>query len=130
MAGTPGRDKAVLIADDELHLLLLLKDNLEEYGFKVITAVDGEEALDKYIAEKPDVVILDVEMPKMNGWRVCEKIRQTSGADATPVILILSAYAQPEDVKRGLKLGANKYITKPFKMRELIDTILALTPSK
>ena len=129
MAETPGQGNSILIADDEIHLLLLLKDNLEEYGFTVITAVDGEEALEKCISERPRVVILDVEMPKMNGWRVCEKIRETSGVNYTPVILILSAYAQPEDVKRGLRLGANKYITKPFKMKELIESIRALSAS-
>ena len=130
MADQPQPEKKVLVADDELHLLLLLKDNLEEYGFKVLTASDGEEALEKCMSEKPGVVILDVEMPKLNGWRVCEKIRQTSDAHYAPYILILSAYAQPEDVKKGLKLGANKYITKPFKMRELIDLILSLTSSQ
>lgn len=114
----------ILIADDEANLLLLLKDNLEEYGFEVLTATNGEEAW-MQCSEKPDVIILDVEMPKLNGWQVCEKVRQTSDMKQTP-ILILSAYAQPEDIKKGLALGANKYLTKPFKIKELIDQILLL----
>ena len=68
-------------------------------------------------------------MPKLNGWRVCEKITQNSDKREMPIILILSAYAQPEDVKRGLKLGAKKYMTKPFKMKELIEAINNLSKS-
>jgi len=116
----------VLIADDEVNLLTLLKDNLEEQGFRVSAAVDGEDALEKCMKEKPDVVVLDVEMPKLNGWRVCQEIRRNTDTSRMPVILMLSAYAQPEDIKKGLGLGAKKYMTKPFKMQELVETILAL----
>ncbi len=115
----------ILVADDEQNLLLLLKDNLEEYGFDVVTATNGQEALDKALSVVPSVVILDVEMPKLNGWQVCEKIRADSRLKNTPV-LILSAYAQPEDIKKGLALGANHYLTKPFKMKDLIDVLADL----
>ena len=115
----------VLVADDEANLLLLLKDNFEEYGFEVITAVNGEEALQKTIAEKPNMIILDVEMPKLNGFQVCERIRQNPNFKDVP-ILIFSAYTQPEDIKKGLALGADDYVTKPFKIKDLIATVLSL----
>jgi two-component system response regulator MprA len=79
------------------------------------------------MSEKPNIVILDVEMPKLNGWRVCEKIRESGEMGYVPIILILSAYAQPEDVKKGLKLGANKYFAKPFKVKELVQAILGFS---
>lgn len=127
-SGRSQKEKTVvLIADDEANLLLLLKDNLEEHGFQVITATNGEEALQRCMEHKPNVVILDVEMPKLNGWRVCEKITQNTEKNEMPVILILSAYAQPEDIKRGLRLGAKKYMTKPFKMKELVEAIASLS---
>ncbi len=115
----------ILVADDEQNLLLLLKDNLEEYGFDVVTATNGQEALYKAQTITPSVIILDVEMPKLNGWQVCEKVRADSRLKNTPV-LILSAYAQPEDIKKGLALGANQYLTKPFKMKDLIDVLAGL----
>lgn len=125
-----GKSKVlILIADDEVNLLLLLKDNLEEYGFEVITAANGEEALEKTSLQKPDVIILDIEMPKLNGWQVCEKIRKNAEFKNLSII-ILSAYVQPEDIKKGLAIGADKYITKPFKIKELVDTILQLSLSK
>lgn len=122
------RDKnkiLVLVADDEANLLLLLKDNFEEHGFEVITAVNGEEAFQKSLNEKPDMIILDVEMPKLNGFQVCEKVRQNPALDNVP-ILVFSAYAQPEDIKKGLALGADDYIIKPFKIKDLISTVFHL----
>ncbi len=112
----------VLIADDEENLLLLLKDNFEDHGFEVAIAKNGEEALRNSMLKKPNAIILDVEMPKMNGWQVCEKIRKNPDLKDVPIV-ILSAYAQPEDIKKGLAAGANKYMSKPFKMNELIQTI-------
>lgn len=112
----------VLIAEDEVNLLLLLKDSLEEYGFEVLTAVNGEEALQKSTLERPNLIILDVEMPKLNGWQVCERIKQNPDLKAVP-ILILSAYAQPIDIKKGFSLGIQQYFTKPFKMKELVESI-------
>lgn len=119
----------VLIADDEENLLLLLKDNLEEYGFDVVLAKNGEEAFQHSQSAKPNVIILDVEMPKMNGIQVCERIRKIPELNDVP-ILILSAYAQPEDIKKGLAAGANQYMTKPFKVNQLIETIRKLIPGK
>jgi len=115
--------RTVLIADDEANLLNLLKDNLEESGYTVLTATDGEEALHLWLENRPDVIVLDIEMPKMNGWQVLEEVRRVSKDKELPVILVLSAYTQPEDIRRGLKLGANKYLTKPFKLKVLVESI-------
>src|SRR3989338_2737362 len=117
------KDKVlVLVADDEENLLLLLKDNLEERGFRVEVANNGELALEMSCKKKHDIFILDVEMPKLNGLEACKKIRSTPELKNIP-ILILSAYAQPEDIQKGLKAGANLYMTKPFKINELVETI-------
>lgn len=113
----------VLVADDEPNLLNLLKDNLEDEGFTVLTAANGEDAFKIWSQNKPDVVVLDIEMPKMNGWQVLEGIRRATGDKEIPVILIISAYTQPEDIQRGAKLGANKYLTKPFKLKALVEAI-------
>ena len=115
--------RTVLIADDEANLLNLLKDNLEESGYSVLTAADGEQALHLWLENRPDVIVLDIEMPKMNGWQVLEEVRRVSKDKELPVILVLSAYTQPEDIRRGLKLGANKYLTKPFKLKVLVESI-------
>lgn len=112
----------VLVADDEENLLLLLKDNLEERGFQVEVANNGQLALEMSIQKKPDIFILDVEMPKLNGLEACKKIRSNPELKNIP-ILILSAYAQHEDIQKGLKAGANLYMTKPFKINELVETI-------
>ena len=116
--------QTVLVVDDEINLLNLLQDNLEDAGYGVITAPDGEEALKRWIEKKPAAIILDIEMPKMNGWQVLKEIRQVS--PKAPIIIILSAYAQPENIKRGLSMGANHYMTKPFKVRELLDSLEGL----
>ncbi|OGR82901.1 MAG: hypothetical protein A2901_08820 [Elusimicrobia bacterium RIFCSPLOWO2_01_FULL_54_10] len=117
------KKRTVLVADDEVNLLNLLKDNLEEEGYEVFTAADGEEALKVWVQKRPDAVVLDIEMPRMNGWKVLEEIRKVTLSNEVPVILILSAYAQHEDIQRGMALGANKYLTKPFKTRALVETI-------
>ena len=129
MSMDPGKKILILIADDEVNLLLLLKDNLEEYGFDVVTAADGAEAYEKATQEKPDIIVLDVEMPRLNGLQVCEKIRRLPEFAAVP-IMILSAYAQAEDIKKGLALGANQYMTKPFRVKELVETIRGLRVKK
>ena len=118
--------RTILVADDEANLLNLLKDNLEDDGFSVLTASDGEEALKLWLQMKPDAIVLDIEMPKMNGWKVLEEIRQVTRDLKTPIILVLSAYAQPGDIQRGMALGANKYMTKPFKVRELSAALTEL----
>jgi len=114
--------KKILAADDEPHILRVVKDKLANSGFTVITATNGEEALELAIREKPDLILLDVMMPKMNGFDVCRTLRGKPEFAAIP-ILLLTARGQEVDRKMGLEAGATEYITKPFSPRQLLQTV-------
>ena len=114
--------KKILAVDDESSILDLLKFNIEKEGFTFVSASDGEEGLQKVISETPDLVLLDVMLPKIDGLTVCRKIRQ-EGINI-PVIM-LSARSEEIDKILGLVIGADDYITKPFSTRELIARIKA-----
>lgn len=116
--------KKILIADDEVHIRLLIEQSLEELedeSVTLLTAPNGRVALALTLAEKPDLVLLDVMMPEMNGFDVCRAIRQAGGASNTHVIL-LTAKGQEYDRARGAEAGANAYMTKPFNPDELLAT--------
>jgi DNA-binding response OmpR family regulator len=112
----------ILVVDDDLDLIDLTGYALRRDGFTVVQAVDGEQALQRWERERPDLVLLDANMPKMNGFEVCRQIRTTS---TTPVIM-LTARDDEEDVLQGLELGADAYVTKPFSARQLIARIRAV----
>lgn len=114
--------KKILAADDEPHILRVVKDKLANAGFTVFTAVNGEEALQTAQREKPDLILLDVMMPKMNGFDVCRALRADPAFAAVP-ILLLTARGQEVDRKMGLEAGATEYITKPFSPRQLLQTV-------
>ena len=109
----------VLVVDDEQSIVDILQFNLEKEGFSVCTGSDGLQALTLFEREKPDIVLLDVMMPKMDGLEVCRKIRETSNVP----ILMLTARAEEVDKVLGLELGADDYITKPFSVRELMARV-------
>jgi DNA-binding response OmpR family regulator len=113
----------LLLADDEPGFVLPLRDNLDLEGYRVEVVSDGEEALQKALELKPDLLLLDIMMPKMNGLDVCREL-QARGV-ITPVV-ILSARDQEVDIVLGLELGADDYITKPFRLRELLARIKAV----
>ena len=115
--------KKILAADDEPHILRVVKDKLSNAGLTVLTAVNGEEALQTALREKPDLILLDVMMPKMNGFDVCRKLRAEKSFATTP-ILLLTARGQEVDKKMGLEAGATEYITKPFSPRQLLQTVM------
>ncbi|MDN5343965.1 MAG: two-component system, OmpR family, alkaline phosphatase synthesis response regulator PhoP [Clostridia bacterium] len=112
----------VLIVDDEPAILELVAFNLEQAGYATSTASDGAEALEKVAAEKPDLVILDVMLPKVDGFEVCRSIRARGN---TP-ILMLTARKEEVDRVLGLELGADDYLTKPFSPRELVARVRAI----
>ncbi|NLI76889.1 MAG: response regulator [Candidatus Riflebacteria bacterium] len=114
--------KKILAADDEPHILRVVKDKLANAGFTVFTAVNGEEALQTALREKPDLILLDVMMPKMNGFDVCRTLRADPAFAAVP-ILLLTARGQEIDRRMGLEAGATEYITKPFSPRQLLQTV-------
>ncbi len=112
----------ILVADDEKNIVKLARLYLEKEGFRVDEAYDGKQALEKSRAGKPDLVILDIMMPEMDGLSVCKEIRKTS---TTPVI-ILTARSDDVDKIVGLEIGADDYVTKPFNPRELVARVKAV----
>ena len=103
----------VLVGDADPAHLVLVQEVLEQAGFRVLTAIDGKGALDQYARAQPDVVLLDVDMPVLNGFEVCEKIRAREAGRETP-IFIVSALEDSESVERAYKLGATDFISKPI----------------
>lgn len=112
----------ILIVDDERNICELIRLYVEKEGFKSITAYDGDDAVMKFNAENPDIVLLDIMLPKKDGWQVCREIRSKSN---TPVIM-LTAKGELFDKVLGLELGADDYIVKPFEPKELIARIKAV----
>ena len=110
----------ILVAEDDLQLGFIIKDNLEEAGFQVVNCPDGEAAWEYYQKTNPDLCILDINMPYRDGFSVAKKIRQKS--DIIP-ILFLTAKSLEEDKLKGFALGADDYIVKPFSMKELLSRI-------
>lgn len=115
--------KRILLVEDDPHMALGLKDNLELDGYEVLTAADGEEGLRKAIRHRPDVIILDVMLPRLGGIDVCQAIRERGLAMP---ILMLTARTQEADKVLGLTVGADDYVTKPFSINELLARIRAL----
>jgi len=111
----------VLIVDDEKDIIEILQYNLENEGFEVITAYDGAEAVLK-LSERPDLIILDIMMPKMDGFQACRQIRETKGFESVPVIFLTAKSSELDEIK-GLNLGANDYIQKPISPKLLIARI-------
>ena len=107
----------VLIIEDDPTLLRGLKDNFQSRGFKVRTATDGRQGLDDALADPPQLILLDIMLPTINGYEVCRAIREH---ELEIPIIMLTAKGQEEDIIRGLELGADDYVTKPFSIRELL----------
>ena len=109
--------RKVLIVEDNAALLRGLKDNFQAQGYQVRTANDGAKGLEAFLRDPPDLVLLDLMLPKVNGYEIC---RQARSRQLNTPILMLSAKCQEDDVVRGLELGADDYVTKPFGIRELL----------
>jgi DNA-binding response OmpR family regulator len=113
----------ILIVDDEPEMVRGLEDNLRFEGYQTMSAATGEEALTVALSQAPDLILLDIMMPKLSGWDVCRVLRQ-EGIDVP--IIMLTARGQEADRVRGLELGADDYITKPFSLRELLARVRAV----
>jgi two-component system alkaline phosphatase synthesis response regulator PhoP len=122
-------NEKVLIVDDELHIVELLKYNLETNGYKVIYALNGKDGLDMVFDKKPDLVLLDIMLPEIDGFDVCKKMKKDKDTENIPVIM-LTAKGEEFDKILGLELGADDYITKPFSVRELLARIKAVLRRK
>jgi DNA-binding response OmpR family regulator len=118
----PAKKTTILTADDDPQLLRLVARNLQLEGYEVLTASDGKQALEQVETYAPDLVLLDVMMPKMDGFTVCHRVREFS---AVPIIII-TARGQDQDKVRGLDLGADDYLTKPFSVDELLARVRAV----
>jgi CheY-like chemotaxis protein len=114
--------KRILICDDDPVILRLLQVNLELEGYEPLLAHHGEQAVEVATAERPDLVILDIMMPRMDGYEACQHLKANDSTKDIPVIF-LSAKAQPSDVERGKSFGVAEYLTKPFDPTELLEVV-------
>lgn len=112
----------ILIIEDDATLLRGLVDNFNAQGYRVASARDGQQGLDAALINQPDLIVLDIMLPKLNGYEVCRSIR---GHELDMPIIMLTAKGQEEDIIRGLELGADDYVTKPFSIRELLARVKA-----
>ncbi len=112
----------ILVVDDDKNICELLRLYLEKEGYNVILAFDGKEGLDKFKSQNPDLILLDVMMPNIDGWQVCRKIRETSDCP----IIMLTAKSETIDKVLGLELGADDYVVKPFDAKEIVARIKAI----
>lgn len=117
--------KKILIADDEENIVISLEFLMKREGFEVIVAGDGEEALQRIHDDAPDLVLLDVMMPKKSGFEVCQEVRADPALNGVR-ILMLTAKGRDTEVAKGLALGADGYMTKPFSTKELVTQVHAL----
>lgn len=108
--------KKILIIEDEIDLIKVLKDTFEKENFQVFCAEDGEEGIEKFYEKNPDLILLDINMPKKNGWEVCSEVRKQSNI---PIIMMTARDSEIDELK-GLNIGADDYITKPFSLKVLI----------
>ncbi|MGL6065221.1 MAG: response regulator transcription factor [Fusobacteriaceae bacterium] len=111
--------KKILIIEDERDLAKILTDFLKSENFEVINSYDGDEGLDVFYTEKPDIIILDINLPKKNGWEVCSEIKENSNI---PIIMMTARNSEFDELQ-GLELGADDYITKPFSLKILLARI-------
>lgn len=121
--------KKVLVVDDEVDFVDVLRTRLEANNFKVTVAYDGEEGLEKVKETNPDIIVLDVMMPKINGFDVCRKLKTDNNYKDIPIVM-LTAKFQPNDIRFGSAMGANAYITKPFEPQVLLDKMRELLQKK
>ena len=112
--------KKILVVDDESNIVDILRFNLQREGYEVVAAYDGQEGLDKARSESPDLILLDVMLPLMDGFQVCEELRKT---DRLTPIIMLTAREEERDRVMGLELGADDYVVKPFSVRELLARV-------
>ena len=119
--------ETILIIEDDSTMLRGLKDNFEYAGYNVITAADGEAGLNSALDAKPDLILLDIMLPKINGYEICDSLRKEK-LDMT--IIMLTAKGEESDIVLGLNLGADDYVTKPFSIKELLARVAAFLRRK
>jgi CheY-like chemotaxis protein len=118
----------ILVVDDEEDITRVVVKIMESRGHTVTTATDGLEALDRVVEDLPDVVILDVNLPKMDGFEVCKQIKSNELTSHIPVVIMTAAYVRVEDAEHGTALGADEYVVKPFLREVLVHNVERLIP--
>ncbi|MCX5715008.1 MAG: response regulator [Candidatus Omnitrophica bacterium] len=121
--------KKILLVDDEPHIITMLENRMKHAGYEVITASDGQEGLTKAQKEKPDLIILDLMLPKLDGYKVCRMLKFDEKYKHIPIIMF-SARAQEGDKKMGEEVGADGYVIKPFEPQVLLGKIKDLLADK
>ncbi len=119
--------RKLLIVDDDVLLVEMLKDHFEFQGFEVYKAFDGEQAIAAALSKKPELILLDIIMPNVDGLEACRRLRENAETKAIP-ILMLSANANQKKIQQILAIGATAYMTKPFSMDALLKTVCELLP--
>jgi len=119
----------LLVVDDERGFVDVIFERLGAKGFDVLKAFNGREGMERAFSDRPDLIILDVAMPEMNGYDVCRKLRLDENFKDTPIIM-LTAKFQPNDIRFGMGMGANAYLTKPLELDLLLNTVEMLLKSK
>lgn len=114
--------RKILVVDDERYILHILDFSLGSEGYEVITAGDGEQAVERTKSEKPDLIVMDIMMPKMDGFEACKLIKSDPDTREIPVIM-LTAKGREVDKNRGMEAGADEYLTKPFSPAKLIERV-------
>jgi DNA-binding response OmpR family regulator len=113
----------VLVVDDEPEILKMVSKIMEARGHRVTVARDGQEAIDQVGRDRPDVMILDLNLPKMDGFEVCKRLKTDAGTRKIPIVMLTAAYVSVEDATRGVGVGADEYVVKPFLREVLVHNV-------
>lgn len=113
----------LLIVDDEPEIVRLIVKIFEARGFRVVSGRDGQEALDAVAAHHPDLIILDIDLPRVDGWEVCRRLRADEATSKLPIVMLTAAHVSPKDAQRGLSTGADEYVAKPFLREVLVHNV-------
>ncbi|MFC1708437.1 response regulator [Candidatus Omnitrophota bacterium] len=121
--GVDNKSKNILVVDDDPDVIDIIKISLEDKGFSLVTASNGMEALEKLEIFIPNLIVLDIHMPKMNGYELIKRLKKESKFKSIPIIVLTGTYISKKDINHGLTLGATKYLTKPFTIDALVKEI-------
>ncbi len=123
MVGMESDSPTLLVVDDEPEINKLVARLFEKRGYRVVAALDGAEALASVARERPDLIILDLNLPKIDGWEVCRQLKSDAATRAIPIIMLTAAHANVDDAQIGLGLGADEYVAKPFVRAVLLHNV-------
>jgi DNA-binding response OmpR family regulator len=118
----------ILVVDDEPEIIKMVSKIMEGRGHRVTVAKDGQDALDSVERERPDVIVLDLNLPRVNGFEVCRRLKSNPATQTIPVVMLTASYVTVEDATRGLGTGADEYVVKPFLRDVLVHNVERLLP--